>query len=132
MIRALEAELGVEILVRSGPRIIAVTDRAREIVEHAKPVLQATENLKLAAGESKDATKGILRMATTHMHARYALVGIIKKFAIQYPEVSVDMVVGTPKEIRGLVTAGEVDIGVMVAFFLCSKILRESGRHSSI
>lgn len=112
MIRALEGELGVEILVRAGPRIVTVSERGQEIVARARQVLHDISNLRLAAGDSLGQGAGALRLATTHLHARYALVDIIRRFSAAYPGVDVNLILGTPEEIAAWTAAGEVDLGL--------------------
>lgn len=112
MIRALESELGVEILVRAGPKIVAISDQGQEVLAQAKRVLHDIKNLRLAANDSKDSSTGVLRIATSHLQARYALVNIIRRFASEYPEVDLNLHQGTPEEIAAWTASGEVDIGV--------------------
>jgi len=112
MIRAMEAELGVEILMRAGPRITAISEPGREVLARARQVLQDMENLRLAASDSRSSATGALRLATTHLHARYALVDIIRRFSRTFPEVDVNLVLGTPSEIAEWTNSGEVELGI--------------------
>jgi DNA-binding transcriptional LysR family regulator len=124
MIRALEQELDVEILVRAGPRIVAVSDPGQEVLAFAKLVMRDVNNLRIAASDSRDATRGDLRIGTTHMQARYALVSVIQRFAAKYPEVHVNLRRGTPEEIANWASSGEVDIGVSTMPEVVPKNLR--------
>ena len=102
----------MQLLVRAGPRIVSVTDEGGEILAFARLVLQDVRDLRLAASDSKDAATGTLRIGTTNLQARYALVDVIRRFARQYPDVDVTLCQGTPAEIAGWVSAGDVDIGI--------------------
>ena len=64
MIRSLEEELEIEILVRSGRKIASVHENAMELIPRAKAVLQAVDELRMAASESKNPARGVLRIAT--------------------------------------------------------------------
>jgi len=112
MIRSLEEELEIEILVRSGRKISSVHESALELIPRAKAVLQAVEDLRTAASESKNPARGVLRIATSHLHIRYGLVEPIRQFSAAYPEVQLDLVDCSTEEIARLVTSGDVDLGV--------------------
>src|SRR3972149_9253811 len=71
-IKLLEDELGVEIFVRNGKRVTAVTPPGKAILEIAQRILQETENLKQAALDYSNQDSGSLTIATTHTQARYA------------------------------------------------------------
>jgi LysR family cys regulon transcriptional activator len=59
--RLLEQELGVDVFVRSGNRIIALTEPGTRIVEIATQVLRQTESIKAAATSSRMAKAGASR-----------------------------------------------------------------------
>src|ERR1700675_4338906 len=53
-IRELESELGVEIFVRHGKRIIALTEPGKAVLVVAERLLQEAENLKQIGREFRD------------------------------------------------------------------------------
>ncbi len=111
-IRQLERELGVEILFRQGNRIVGLTDPGRELVAAAQRLLiDSREMQKIAAGYST-ADSGSLRVATTHLHARYPLLPVIKAFSKKYPKVSLNLFEAPPAEIASRVSDGQADIGI--------------------
>ena len=112
MVRALESELGVQLLVRVGARIVSLTEEGEDVVTFARQVLQDVHDLRLAASDSKDAGKGTLRIGTTNLQARYALIDVIRRFVQKYPDVDLTLCQGTPAEIARWVSDGEVDIGI--------------------
>lgn len=108
----LERELGVEILFRQGNRIVGLTDPGKELVAAAQRLLiDSGELQKIAAGYSS-ADSGSLRVATTHLHARYPLLPVISTFSKKYPKVSLSLFEGPPAEIAGRVSNGQADIGI--------------------
>lgn len=111
-IRLLEEELGVDIFVRNGKRLVAVTDPGREVLDIARRVLQETENLKHVGREFKQQKKGTLTIATTHTQARYALPEVVRAFTRDYPEVKLGLHQGNPTQIAEQVLSGEADIGI--------------------
>src|SRR4051812_15579668 len=112
MIRAMEKELGVEILVRAGPRIVTITEPGQEVVARARQVLHDMDNLKLAASESRSQTTGTLRIAASHLLARHALVDVIREFADKFPGVDINLTLGTQTEVAHWTSSGEVDVAI--------------------
>jgi LysR family cys regulon transcriptional activator len=109
-IRLLEDELGVEIFVRHGKRVIEITEPGRTILEIARRVLKEADNLKQAGKEFASETTGSLTIATTHTQARYALPLVIKRFVTSYPEVRLSLHQGNPVQIAQAVVNGEADL----------------------
>ncbi|MBA2689834.1 MAG: HTH-type transcriptional regulator CysB [Burkholderiales bacterium] len=109
-IRLLEEELGVEIFIRHGKRVVDVTEPGKTIVAIAEKVLKEAENLRQAGHEFAAETAGSLTIATTHTQARYALPPVIKRFMAQYPQVRLSIKQGSPVQISQAVVDGEADL----------------------
>jgi LysR family transcriptional regulator, cys regulon transcriptional activator len=109
-IRLLEDELGVEIFVRHGKRVIEITEPGRTILDIAQRVLKEADNLKQAGKEFASETTGSLTIATTHTQARYALPQVIKRFVATYPDVRLSLHQGSPIQIAQAVVNGEADL----------------------
>ena len=105
-IRLLEQELGVDVFVRQGKRITAVTPAGQAIIAIAERMLNDTDNLKQAAREYTDEDTGSLTIATTHTQARYVLPQVIKRFTALYPKVRLNLRQGNPIQISQMVVAG--------------------------
>src|SRR5258708_9473411 len=76
-IRELEGELGVEIFVRHGKRIIAVTEPGKAVVEGIEQLLQEAENLKQVGRDFKEQAAGTLTIGTTRTPPRYTLPAVL-------------------------------------------------------
>ena len=111
-VRSLEEELGVDIFVRHGKRVVAVTEPGKAILEIALRVLKDVENLKQVSEEFTEKDNGRLTIATTHTQARYALPQVIHRFTKRYPDVRLSLRQGSPTQISELVTSGEADIAI--------------------
>lgn len=111
-IRDLEEELGIQIFVRRGKRLVEVTQPGRAAVEVIDRLLLEAENLRNLAREYADQDAGALTIATTHTQARYALPPVIRAFRAQFPKVRLSLQQGSPVEIAESVIAGHADIGV--------------------
>src|SRR5579859_7474450 len=111
-IRELENELGVEIFVRRGKRLVELTEPGRMAVHIIDEVLQHAENLRQIAREFQDKTAGTLTIATTHTQARYALPEVVRRFKRRYPKVHLTLKQGNPRQLAELVLAGEADVAI--------------------
>src|SRR3989337_363709 len=69
-IKLLENELGIEIFVRNGKRITAITEPGKAVLEIARHMLQDADNLKQVSEEFHSQDSGHLTIATTHTQAR--------------------------------------------------------------
>jgi LysR family cys regulon transcriptional activator len=111
-IKELEDELGVQIFVRRGKRLVSLTEPGKAVLEIVERVLLETENLKQVAREFLEQESGTLAVATTHTQARYALPKVVAEFRRRYPKVHLQLQQGNPTQIAEMVLAGEADIGI--------------------
>jgi LysR family cys regulon transcriptional activator len=111
-IQLLEEELGVDIFLRNGKRIVKITPPGQLIIKTAVKMLRDADNLKKIAQEFTNEAGGTLTIATTHTQARYSLPPVIKRFTARYPKVKLILRQGSPVQIATLVTSGEADIGI--------------------
>lgn len=111
-IRVLEDELGVEIFIRHGKRIIGVTEPGRQILTIAERMLRDMGNLKQVGDEFSKEASGNLTIATTHTQARYVLPRVIREFATRYPSVRLAIHQGSPTQVCDYVLSGEADLAI--------------------
>jgi LysR family cys regulon transcriptional activator len=111
-IRALEDELGVEVFVRHGKRLVAITEPGKAVVAIAERMLAEAQNLRRAGEEFANDQLGTLTIAATHTQARYALPKAVAAFKRQYPKVELRIHQGNPTQICEQVLTGEADMGV--------------------
>ena len=111
-IRALEDELGVEVFVRHGKRLVAVTEPGKAVVAIAERILAEAQNLRRAGEEFANDQLGTLTIAATHTQARYALPTAVAAFKRRYPKVELLIHQGNPTQICDQVLAGEADMAV--------------------
>src|SRR4029077_20137200 len=111
-IRELEEELGVDIFVRRGKRLVDLTEPGRAVVAVIERLLAEAENLKRVGQEFADQDAGGLTIATTHTQARYALPGVVSEFRSRYPKVRLSLAQGSPTQIAEMVMRGEADLAI--------------------
>ncbi|MCB5195649.1 HTH-type transcriptional regulator CysB [Deefgea salmonis] len=111
-IRLLEDELGVQIFIRNGKRVVDITAPGREILRIAERILMQSRNLKRIGEEFVNVEGGSLIIATTHTQARYALPKTIQAFMQRYPKVRLSIKQGNPTQISEMVVDGTADIAI--------------------
>ncbi|HTG97433.1 MAG TPA: CysB family HTH-type transcriptional regulator [Burkholderiales bacterium] len=111
-IRALEDELGVEVFVRHGKRLVAITEPGKAVVAIAERMLAEAQNMRRAGEEFANDQLGTLTISATHTQARYALPKAVAAFKRQYPKVELRIQQGNPTQICEQVLTGEADMGV--------------------
>jgi len=111
-IRALEDELGVQVFVRHGKRLTAITEPGKAVVAIAERMLAEAQNLKRAGEEFANDQLGTLTIAATHTQARYALPKAVAAFKRRYPKVELVIHQGNPTQICDQVVAGDADLCV--------------------
>ncbi len=111
-IRALEDELGVQVFVRHGKRLVSLTEPGKAVVAIAERILAQAQNLRRAGEEIANDQVGTLTVAATHTQARYALPQAVAAFKRRYPKVELVLQQGNPTQICEQVLAGEADLGV--------------------
>jgi LysR family cys regulon transcriptional activator len=111
-IRALEDELGVQVFVRHGKRLVEITEPGKAVIAIAERILAEANNLRRAGEEYANEKLGTLTIATTHTQARYALPKAVTSFKKRYPKVQLVIHQGNPTQIVEQALAGEADFCV--------------------
>ena len=114
-IKALEDELGTSLLVRRGKRIVGLTDVGETVVSVGRRMLHDAERLKRVTDDMVRQTTGEFIIATTHLHARYALPRTIRSFINRWPQVRLSLRQGDPVQIAAWLATGQVDISLAAA-----------------
>ncbi len=111
-IRLLEEELGLDVFVRNGKRVVGITEPGQRILDIAERVLLEAKNLREAGREFSSQHTGSLTIATTHTQARYVLPEVIERFARCYPQVKLVLHQGNPTHVAQEVVAGGADLAI--------------------
>lgn len=111
-IRLLEEELGIQIFVRSGKRITAITEPGEKVLQTATRILHEILNLKQISDEFSLVDTGKLTIATTHTQARYILPPVIQKFMHHHPQISLSIKQGSPTQVCEMVIKEKADLAI--------------------
>ncbi|MCG7915685.1 MAG: LysR substrate-binding domain-containing protein [Candidatus Thiodiazotropha lotti] len=119
----LEQELGTQLFMRKGKRLIGLTAAGEEVLNYARQALAIRENILDVGREHVEEGSGLLRIGTTHTQACYVLPAVIRAFRKQFPQVNLQINQGTPQQLVELVVTDRVD------FSICTE---ELGEHSTL
>jgi LysR family cys regulon transcriptional activator len=111
-IRELEEELGIDIFARAGKRLTGLTPPGVALLPIVERLLLDSDNLKRAGQEFSSCLDGRLSVAATHSQARYALPHVVRDFRELFPQVTLHLHQGSPKQVAEMLLSGEADIGV--------------------
>lgn len=118
-IRELEEELGIDIFVRSGKRLTGLTPPGAALLPIVERLLLDADNLKRAGMDFTSRMDGRLSVAATHSQARYALPHVVRDFRLMFPQVTLHLHQGSPKQVAEMLLSGEADIGVATEALAC-------------
>ena len=111
-IRELEEELGIELFVRAGKRLTGLTPPGEQVLPIIERMLLDAENLRRAGEDYAQQSRGKISIATTHSQARYALPPAVSEFRRHFPQVTLNLHQGTPRQVAEMLLSGEADIGI--------------------
>ncbi|ODB85723.1 transcriptional regulator CysB [Candidatus Thiodiazotropha endoloripes] len=122
----LEQELGTQLFMRKGKRLIGLTAAGEEVLNYARQALAIRENILDVGREHVEEGSGLLRIGTTHTQACYVLPAVIRAFRKQFPQVNLQINQGTPQQLVELVVTDRVD------FSICTEELGENSTLTAI
>mgnify|MGYP001166125411 CR=1 FL=1 len=111
-IKDLEDELGVELYVRKGKRLLGLTEPGQQMLKIVERMLLDAGNIRNLAEQYSQQDTGQLTIATTHTQARYVLPAVVTRFRQQFPGVHLKLHQGSPGEIARMLQQGEADIAL--------------------
>ena len=111
-IKDLEDELGVQLFIRKGKRLLGLTEPGQSLLSIVERMLVDADNIKRLADDFNKVDEGTLTIATTHTQARYVLPPIVSQFKKAFPKVHLILQQASPIEITEMLLQGEADIGI--------------------
>ncbi|MDQ0227906.1 LysR family transcriptional regulator [Metabacillus niabensis] len=113
LIKNLEDELKVTLLDRS-ERKIELTDVGRIVYEQALKIIQSVEDVYSSVDELVHMEKGTIHMGLMPSIGVLLFPKILAGFKSKYPQIDIDMVQFSAKQLTRKVKQGEIDLGVTV------------------
>lgn len=111
-VKDLEEEIGAEMFIRRGKRLLGLTDAGKEALQIIERMLIDAQNLTQISSGLTDKDRGCLRIVTTHTQARYTLPPIIARFKELFPNVRLAISQASPRDIAAVLLEGDTDVGI--------------------
>ncbi|AZR58702.1 LysR substrate-binding domain-containing protein [Eikenella corrodens] len=111
-IKLLEDELGVQLFVRHGKRIVAVTPPGQAVLEIAERIFRDVQSIRNIGTEFAEQDSGRLTIATTYTQARHVLPPVVAEFFRQYPKVGLSLLPAEPSAVDRMVAEGLADFAI--------------------
>jgi len=110
--RALEEQVGVPVLVRSG-RVTRATPAGEVLLQCARQVLEKIEEVQRVLAEHGDGRGGVVRLGTPEPACNYLLPPVVAELKRRIPKADVRVVSGHPPETLARLHGGEVDVAFL-------------------
>lgn len=109
----LERQFGVQLLLRSKAKGLALTEAGRRLLPRARELLSWTEELEADIRHAGHAVAGRLTVGCFTTLGPFLLPRLLNEFQDRHPEVTVDFVEGSLTELQELLLAGHCELAVM-------------------
>ena len=113
-VRALEDELGVQLLDRLG-RGTTPTRAGTLLLGYARRILALSREASQAIEQFQGRVSGELTIGGSTIPGEYVMPEVIGAFRAKYPDVRISLLIGSSREVTTWVEDGRVEIGVVGA-----------------
>jgi DNA-binding transcriptional LysR family regulator len=109
-VRQLEADLGVQLFIREGKKL-HLSPEGKLLLGYADRLLELAQEAREALQDAKP--RGRLRLGSMESTASVLLPVPVNEYLSRYPEVSLELRIGTPRELAAAVREGELDAALV-------------------
>ena len=109
-VRQLETELGVALFVREGKKL-HLSPEGKLLLDYADRLLGLAEAAREAVHDAKP--RGLLRLGSMESTASVRLPVAMNEYLSRYPEVTLELRIGTPRDLAPAVREGELDAALV-------------------
>ena len=113
MIKSLEDELKITLLDRS-ERKIKLTDAGVIVYEQALKILQSVEDVYASVNELVQVKKGTIKLGLMPTTGVLLFPTVLAGFKKEYPEIDIQMLEYSAKQLNHKVEQGDIDLGITV------------------
>ncbi|RNB89526.1 LysR family transcriptional regulator [Brevibacillus fluminis] len=110
---ALEAELGITLLIRDKRQGLLLSDIGKSFLIHIREILSRYEQIKQEAAQASGLEIGTIRIGSFPSASMHLLPKMLGVFHSQHPNVEVVLFEGTFQEVTEWLTSRIVDIGFL-------------------
>jgi DNA-binding transcriptional LysR family regulator len=129
-IQQLERALGVRLFVRTR-RSVRLTSEGEVLLEKARQVIRAAEDLSATARRLSDGEEGRLRIGFTPSAPHHVLPALMQTFRRQHPDISCVLAEASSEDQIRQILEGDLDVGILrppptrPATLVCTTFLEE-------
>src|SRR6478672_701836 len=129
-IQQLERALGVRLFVRTR-RSVRLTSEGEVLLEKARQVIRAAEDLSATARRLSDGEQGRLRIGFTPSAPHHVLPALMQTFRRQHPDISCMLAEASSEDQIRQILEGDLDVGILrppatrPATLVCTTFLEE-------
>jgi DNA-binding transcriptional LysR family regulator len=109
-IHAIEAEIGSQLVVRSG-RTMKLTEAGVAVIDHIRELLEHVRDLRVIAANEQPI--GELRVGAFHTASSGLLPDILRRLTKTYPSIEVHIERGTSAELYQMLSAERIDVAII-------------------
>lgn len=110
--KALEKELGVQLLVRE-PRRVTLTDAGELLYHRAKQIVNLTDSTRRELGDFKSGQRGTLSIGTVSSSGSVILSPALKTFRQNHGGIRFEIYDGNTFQVLDMLTKGLIEIGIV-------------------
>ncbi len=110
-VHTLEAELGVPLFHRMG-RGVRLTEMGKAFRPYTERAIEALRQGREVVDTARDASGGVLQIASARAIGTYTLPSILDRFRQEYPSIKVHINVGRSSNVLQMVADEEVQVGL--------------------
>ena len=110
-VRQLEADLGVQLFIREGKKL-HLSPEGKLLLDYADRLLDLAQEARDAVQDAKP--RGVLRLGSMESTASVRLPVPMNEYLTRYPEVTLELRTGTPRELATAVREGHLDAALVV------------------
>ena len=107
-IAQLENELGVKLLDRTGKRF-RLNAKGKELLTYANQLIVLSNEAKAAVSDAQT-PRGLLRIGVIESVGAFYLPTILQEYLVSFPEVHVQVLTATTREIMGMLRQNKIDL----------------------
>jgi LysR family nitrogen assimilation transcriptional regulator len=123
-IKALETELGVQLLYRNG-RGIVLTEAGKLLNRHAKDILETAARAKGDIAALQSSPRGSVIIAMPPSVGSVLTVPLVEQFRAKYPDISMRVMEGFSGHVLEWLLTGKIDVAVLYNAPRMSNVLSE-------
>jgi LysR family transcriptional regulator, low CO2-responsive transcriptional regulator len=125
LIKGLEDELGVKLLLREG-KTVNLTPEGKIFYDHAKKLLEGYVRLEQDISSAAGAARGSLRLGSSRTPAFHLLSQALYDFSKKHPELRIDLTIAKTEGVLRELREGRIDLGIVESRGLEEKFFAET------